>query len=123
MRLNACVMSKELTRIPIERIKQAIYLIRGERVILAAALARLYGVPTKRLNEQVRRNRERFPEDFMFRLTIEEAAGSRSHFATLKQGKNIKYLPYAFTEQGVAMLSSVLHSRQAIQVNIQIMRA
>jgi len=80
-------MSKELTRIPIERIKQAIYLIRGERVILAAALARLYGVTTKRLNEQVKRNRERFPEDFVFQVTSEEAESlrpSRSQIATLE---------------------------------------
>ena len=88
-------------------------------------LAMLYGVETKRLNEQVRRNMERFPEDFMFQLTKEEAISSRSQIATLNEqrGQNIKYLPYAFTENGVAMLSSVLRSPKAIEVNIQIMRA
>jgi len=85
-------------------------------------LAELYSVPTKRLKEQVRRNLDRFPYDFMFQLTREEAVSSRSQIATLKRGQNIKYLPYAFTEQGVAMLSSVLSSKQAIHVNIQIMR-
>ena len=85
---------------------------------------------SKRLNEQVKRNIKRFPDDFMFQLTKEEVlmfqirtSNSRSQFATLKQGQNIKYLPYAFTEQGVAMLSSVLNSERAIQVNIAIMRA
>ncbi len=87
-------------------------------------LAELYGVSTNRLKEQVRRNLKRFPEDFMFELTWEEAAklSSRPQFAVLKKGQNIKYLPYAFTEQGVAMISSVLHSDRAIEVNIQIMR-
>ena len=104
-------------------IERKIYLIRGQKVMLDKDLATLYAVPTKRLNEQVKRNIERFPEDFMFRLTIEEAGSSRSQFATLKKGQNIKYLPYAFTEQGVAMLSTVLNSKRAIQVNIAIMRA
>lgn len=94
-------------------------------------LAEMYGVETKRLKEQVRRNIERFPEDFMFELTKEETeelltsqivTPSRSQFATLKRGQNIKYLPFAFTEHGVLMLSSVLRSEQAVQVNIQIMR-
>ena len=83
----------------------------------------VYEVPTKRLNERVRRNRKRFPEDFMFQLTADEAEASRSQIATLKRGHNIKYLPYAFTEQGVAMLSTVLNSERAIEVNIAIMRA
>ena len=103
-------------------IEKNIFLIRRHRVMLSTHLAELYGVPTKRLNEQVRRNIKRFPEDFMFQLTWEEAIFSRSQFATLKHGKNIKYLPYAFTEQGVAMLSSVLNSERAIQVNIAIVR-
>lgn len=116
--------------IPIEEIENRIFQIRGKRVMLDKDLAILYAVPTKRLNEQVKRNTKRFPEDFMFRLTKEEVSmlqavisGLRSQFATLKQGKHIKYLPYAFTEQGVAMLSSVLNSERAIQVNIVIMRA
>ena len=94
-------------------------------MILDRDLARLYGVETRRLNEQVRRNMERFPEDFMFQLTKEEAEFSRSQIATLKvkQGQNIKYLPYAFTENGIAMLSSVLRSPMAIATNIHIMRA
>ena len=87
-------------------------------------LADLYGVTTKRLKEQIRRNLKRFPGDFMFELTWDEVMTlpSRSQIATLKKGKNIKYLPFVFTEQGVAMLSSVLNSERAIQVNIQIMR-
>ena len=87
-------------------------------------LALLYEISTKRLKEQVRRNLKRFPEDFMFELTLREAQrlASRSQFATLKKGQNIKYRPYAFTEQGVAMLSSVLNSDRAVEVNIAIMR-
>jgi len=94
-------------------------------VMLDRDLANLYDVPAKRLNEQVKRNITRFPEDFMFQLTWEEAGSLRSQFATLNsgRGKHIKYLPYAFTEQGVAMLSSVLNSERAVQVNIAIMRA
>jgi ORF6N domain-containing protein len=87
-------------------------------------LAALYGVTTKRLNEQVRRNRARFPEDFMFQLTAEEIASLRSQIATSNKGRGgRRYAPYAFTEQGVAMLSTVLNSERAIQVNIEIMRA
>jgi len=106
-------------------IENLIFEIRGKQVMLDRDLALLYGVETKRLNEQVRRNTERFPEDFMFQLTKEEALSSRSQIATLNEqrGQNIKYLPYAFTENGVAMLSSVLRSPKAIEVNIQIMRA
>jgi len=108
-----------------EHIEQNILLIRGHRVMLDTDLAILYGVPAKRLNEQVRRNKKRFPSDFMFQLTAEEVDRLRSQFATLKagRGQHRKYRPYAFTEQGVAMLSSVLHSERAIQVNIAIMRA
>lgn len=87
-------------------------------------LAELYGVPTKRLNERVSRNIKRFPKDFMFRLTRQEAEFLRSHFATSSTGHGgRRYLPYVFTEQGVAMLSTVLNSEQAIEVNIAIMRA
>jgi len=149
----------------VEQIENLILSIRGKQVILDRDLARLYGVETKRLNQQVQRNLERFPEDFMFQLTKEEAELSRSQFATLndgsdnlksqfatssedssrsqfatlnedgdnsrsqnatlkvKQGQNIKYLPYAFTENGIAMLSSVLRSPMAIATNIHIMRA
>jgi phage regulator Rha-like protein len=111
--------------IPSEQIDKAILLIRGHKVMLDHDLAKLYGVPTKRLNEQVRRNRGRFPEDFMIQLTGEEAEALRSQFATLKKGRgqHRKYAPFAFTEQSVAMLSSVLNSERAIEVNIAIMRA
>jgi ORF6N domain-containing protein len=92
--------------------------------MLDAVLAVLYGVSTKRLNEQVRRNRSRFPDDFMFQLTGEEVRSLRSQFATSKQGRGgRRYAPLVFTEQGIAMLSSVLNSERAIQVNIEIMRA
>jgi len=109
--------------IPIERITRSILLIRGQKVILDRDLAELYGVGTKILNQAVRRNRARFPEDFMFQLTWEEVEIPRSQFVTLESGKNIKYPPFAFTEQGVAMLSSVLRSKRAVRVNIEIMRA
>jgi len=93
--------------------------------MLDSDLADLYQVPVKRLNEQVRRNIDRFPADFMFQLRVEEGEILRSQFATLRlpHGAHRKYAPYAFTEQGVAMLSSVLHSPRAVQVNIEIMRA
>lgn len=108
-----------------EQIENSILLIRGLKVMLDSDLAGLYGVNVKRLNEQVRRNLKRFPSDFMIRLNREEFGALRSHFATLKQGRgeHRKYFPYAFTEQGVAMLSSVLNSERAIEVNIEIMRA
>lgn len=109
--------------VPVEGIEQAIRILRGHRVLLDADLAHLYGVEAKILNQAVRRNAARFPSDFMFQLTLEEAQSSRSQTVTLKRGANIKYLPYAFTEQGVAMLSSVLRSPRAVQVNIEIMRA
>ncbi len=107
-----------------EVIQGKIILIRGQKVMLDADLAELYEVSTKRLNEQVRRNSRRFPSDFMFQLTKEEYSVLRSQFATLEKGRgrHRKYLPYAFTEQGVAMLSSVLTSERAILVNVEIMR-
>ncbi|CAD0006275.1 ORF6N domain-containing protein [Flavobacterium salmonis] len=107
-----------------ETISNKIYFIRGHKVMLDSDLASLYDVETKRLNEQVKRNLSRFPEDFMFQLTENEYNSSRSQFATLKNGRgsNLKYLPYAFTEHGILMLSSVLKSDKAIQTNIQIMR-
>ncbi|MBD5227263.1 MAG: ORF6N domain-containing protein [Bacteroidales bacterium] len=104
-------------------VENLIHIIRGQQVMIDSDLARLYGVETKRLNEQVKRNIDRFPEDFMFQLTKSESEDSRSQIATLKQGHNIKYQPYAFTENGIAMLSSVLRSKSAIEVNIRIMRA
>ena len=110
------------TLVPIEPIASKIYLIRGIKVILDRDLAELYGVETKRLKEQVRRNIERFPEDFMFELTKKEIKNLRSQFATSSWG-GARYLPMAFTEQGVAMISSILKSKRAIEVNIAIIRA
>ncbi len=109
------------TLIPIELIASKIYLIRGIKVMLDRDLAELYGVETKRLKEQVRRNIERFPEDFMFELTKDEIKNLRSQIATSSWG-GARYLPMAFSEHGVLMLSSVLNSERAVQVNIQIMR-
>ena len=108
--------------VPAELIERKIYLIRGHKVLLDSDLAELYGVEVKHLKRQVRRNITRFPEDFMFQLRKEEHYSLRSHFGTLKRGGHSKYFPYVFTEQGVAMLSSVLNSERAIQVNIAIMR-
>ena len=99
------------------------HFIRGEKVILDSDLARLYEVPPKVLKQAVRRKLDRFPVDFMFELTDNETIASRSQFVTLKRGQNIKYRSFAFTEQGVAMFSSVLNSARAIHVNIAIMRA
>lgn len=109
----------------LDDIRGLIYMIRGQKVMLDSDLARLYGVEAKVLNQAVKRNIDRFPEDFMFEITRDEYHSLRSQFVTLEtgRGKHSKYLPYAFTEQGVAMLSSVLKSKQAIDVNIAIMRA
>ncbi|MBI4848244.1 MAG: ORF6N domain-containing protein [Nitrospirae bacterium] len=122
---------------PIEVIERKILLIRGQKVMLDSDLAELYGVETFNLNKAVKRNSERFPDDFMFQLTKEETDSLRFQIGILKtgeqsrsqsgeiksgRGQHRKYLPYVFTEQGVAMLSSVLHSKRAIQVNIAIMR-
>ncbi|MET3113200.1 regulator of replication initiation timing [Pedobacter sp. CG_S7] len=114
-------MTGELT-IPNETIMNQIYYIRGQKVMLDTDLAALYEVETKQLKRQVRRNAERFPEDFMFELAPEEYHSLRSQNGTLKRGEHAKYLPMAFTEQGVSMLSSVLNSNRAIKVNIQIIR-
>jgi hypothetical protein len=114
-----------------QSIESRILVVREQRVMLAVDLARLYGVEVKALNQAVKRNTDRFPADFMFQLAREEAAALRSQIVTLDdasgrprdRGRYAKYLPYAFTEQGVAMLSSVLKSRRAVQVNVEIMRA
>jgi hypothetical protein len=108
--------------VPIERVTEKIYLIRGMRVMLDRDLAKLYGVETKVFKQAVKRNINRFPEDFMFELTGDEFKNLRSQFVTSSWGGS-RYAPMAFTEQGVAMLSSVLKSDRAVQVNIQIMRA
>ena len=135
----------------IQKIAPLIHEIRGERVILDADLARIYGVTTKRLNEQMKRNADRFPDDFAFELSKEETANfrsqnatssskgpaersqfatglnvserSRSQIATLKRGQNIKYLPHAFTEHGAIMAANVLNSRQAVQMSVFVVRA
>jgi hypothetical protein len=114
--------SKQLP-IPAERIEKAILLVRGQKVMLDRDLAELYGVTTGNLNKAVKRNLDRFPPDFMFQLKQEEYESLRFQFGILKKGQHSKYLPYAFTEQGVAMLSSVLRSKRAVHVNIEIMRA
>jgi hypothetical protein len=127
---------RALVTVPVERIERGILLIRGEKVLLDQDLAELYGVEPRALNQAVKRNRDRFPPGFMFQLTWKEVEALRSQTVILKstdttsaeqgnsrRGKHRKYRPYAFTEQGVAMLSSVLNSRRAIAVNIEIMRA
>ena len=117
-------MAKGSSLIPIERIEKAILFMRGHKVMLDRDLAELYEVETKVLNQAIKRNRSRFPEDFMFQITWDEANELlRSQSVTLKRGQHRKYRPYVFTEQGVAMLSSVLRSERAIHVNIAIMRA
>lgn len=109
--------------IPTELVQTKIFLIRGQKIMVSQDLADLYGVDTKALNRAVKRNIERFPSDFMFPLNPKEAEILRCQIGTLRlaHGEHSKYLPYAFTEQGVAMLSSVLRSKQAIRVNIEIM--
>jgi len=115
-------MSSKQLPIPAERIEGAILLIRGEKVLLDKDLARLYGVSTSVLNKAVTRNVDRFPPDFMFRLTRREFSELKFHFGTSSRGGTRK-LPRAFTEQGVAMLSGVLKSKRAVRVNVEIMRA
>jgi phage regulator Rha-like protein len=122
--ISQIVTSKNI-KMDIQLIQNKIYEIRGQRVMLDFDLAELYEVETRRLKEQVRRNINRFPTDFMFELNKDEYNSLRSQFATLENGRgqHSKYLPFAFTEQGVAMLASVLHSQKAIEINIQIVRA
>jgi phage regulator Rha-like protein len=112
--------------IPRQPVEHLICTVRGQRVILDSDLAQVYGVPTKRLNEAVRRNLERFPTDFVFQLVRNEAQElrrSRSQIATLKRGQNIKYLPRAFTEHGAIMAANVLHSPRAVQMSVFVVRA
>ena len=116
-------MTKSTTLIPAERIENAILLIRGQKVLLDADLADLYEVDTRTLVQAVKRNIERFPDDFMFQLSREEHEILRSQIVTSNQRGSRRYWPYAFTEQGVAMLSSVPRCPMAVQVNIEIMRA
>jgi len=114
--------------IPLEVIEGKIFVLRGHRVMVDRDLAVLYGVETRALNQAVKRNQDRFPEDFMFRLSSEEAravllSSSRSQIVTLKRGQNIKYVPYVFTEHGAVMLANVLKSPVAIRASIQVVRA
>jgi len=111
--------------LPIERIEGRIVLVRGRKVLLDSDLAHLFGVSTKRFNEQVRRNNARFPDDFMFRLSAAEWASLRSQFATLKSGRggHRKYLPHAFTEHGAIMAATILNSPRATEVSVYVVRA
>ena len=115
-------MPKVSTVLPAKRIERAILVLRGEKVLLDVDIALLYGVETRVLVQAAKRNRERFPSDFMFQLTVEEIENLRSQSVISSWGGR-RYRPYAFTEQGVAMLSSVLRSERAVRVNIEIMRA
>lgn len=115
-------MKKDQSLIPVERIERLILLIRGKKVLLDFDLAEMYGVETKVLNQAVKRNLKRFPSDFMFQLTSEELNTLRSQFVTSKGFGGRRVPPYVFTEQGVAMISGVLNSSRAIEVNIAIMR-
>jgi hypothetical protein len=124
--MASLVKSKVAKRDLEKHVSQQIVLIRGQRVMLDADLARLYGVTTKRLNQQFRRNRHRFPDDFAFQLTLVEArevVASRLQNATLKKGQNIKHPPNVFTEHGALMLASVLNSKVAVQASIYVVRA
>ena len=118
-------MTATTSLIPAERIEQAILLIRGHKVMLDTDLAALYGVPTKALNQAVKRNLDRFPQDFMFQLSHDEFGNWRSQIVTSNPSATmgVRRKPHAFTEQGVAMLSSVLRSPRAVAVNVEIMRA
>ena len=113
------MLSQEMI-IPNETIASRIYLIRGEKVMLDRDLAKLFGVETKQLKRQVRRNIERFPLSFMFELTTQEDENIRSQIGTLKKGRHSKYPPFAFTEHGILMLSSVLNSNKAIKMSVHI---
>lgn len=119
-------MGEAISLVPVERIERAILFIRGEKVMLDSDLAEIYGVETRVLNQAVKRNANRFPADFMFQLTGEEAAAirrSRSQSVILKRGEHRKYLPYAFTEHGALMLANVLNSERAAQTSVMVVRA
>ena len=116
-------MKRTLARVPIVRVDEAILLIRGEKVLLDSDLGKLYGVSTKRLNEQVKRNRDRFPEDFMFKLTSVEKAEVVANCDHLKKLKFSPVLPFAFTEHGAIMAANVLNSKTAVQASVQVVRA
>jgi hypothetical protein len=114
-------MGKRQSLLPAKRIERSIFVLRGEKVILDSDIALLYGVETRTLVQAMKRNVDRFPPDFMFQLTPEEVENLRSQIVISSRGGR-RYLPYAFTEQGVAMLSSVLRSKRAVEINIEVMR-
>ena len=115
---------KDTSIVLVEQVQSKILFMRGEKVILDSDLAALHGVPTNRLNEQVKRNRDRFPQDFMFQLTAEEVEVLRSQFATSNKGRGgRRHKPYAFTEHGAIMVASVLNTERAVQVSIYVVRA
>ena len=116
-------MASETTSTPVRRIEDLIFLVRGQRIMLDSDLAKAYGVPTKRLKEQFRRNVVRFPKDFAFQLTHQEFANLRSQFATSSSHGGHRYLPIAFTEHGALMLASVLNSPVAIDASVRVVRA
>ncbi len=117
-------MNQDLAVIPVERIERAIFFVRRQKVMLDADLAKLYATTTKRLNEQVKRNRDRFPGDFMFQLSIEEWGSLKSQTATSKKGRGGRRVPpYVFTEHGAIMAANVLNSPRAVQASIQVVRA
>jgi hypothetical protein len=113
---------KQASLIPSELVERSILVIRGENVLLDADLAKMYGVETRALTQAVKRNLDRFPDDFMFQLSVEEFDQLRQHFGAASQWGGRRYAPYAFTEQGVAMLSTVLRSDRAVRVNVEIIR-
>lgn len=119
-------MATKQSIVPVERVELSIFEVRGKKVIVDVDLAAIYGVPTKQLNQAIKRNAERFPADFMFKLTAEEAEAwqrSRSQIVTLKRGGNIKYLPHALTEYGAIMAATVLNSPKAVQMSLFVVRA
>lgn len=112
---------KQATALPVEQITQSILILRGQRVLLDSDLAGLYGVTTKRFNEQVKRNLDRFPADFMFQITAEELSGLRSQFATSKPGRGgRRYAPYVFTEHGTIMAAMILNSPRAVEMSVYV---
>ncbi len=121
--VRAKMKNKTIAVVSLDAIEDCIYFVRGQKVMLDRDLALLYGVETFNLNKAVRRNKNRFPEDFMFPLTREEYHSLRFQIGILKRGRHSKYMPLVFTQEGVAMLSGILHSSRAVEVNVAIMRA
>lgn len=118
------IKNNDTAPVPVEHITHSIFIVRGQRVLLDSELAALYGVPTKRFNEQVKRNLARFPADFMFQLAAEEVASLRSHFATSKPSRGgRRYAPYAFTEHGAIMAATILNSSRAVEMSVYVVRA